>query len=169
MKQPDIKFKALFKQEGNTGDIMRWETIGVNDRMDPLLQSSLRQVSPWLQYTGINDMEGNELLADDLIVNSRGETMRIYVSEGGFVIKGSIWAEDLSDLIPSDELVVHAIADTQIKHYIMQNCLRLGNYHENTPTVQEAKRISSASNRISHLENISQKNDHGQSQHEANS
>lgn len=62
-----IKFKALFEQERDAGNILRWEYIGVNESLDPLMQNYLNQKSPWLEFTGLTDCKGVEVYEGDVV------------------------------------------------------------------------------------------------------
>lgn len=83
-----------------------------------------------LQGTGIPDRNGNEIFADDLLKDNKGNEFRIYHICGGFVKKASAWAKSFEDMVLTDQLVVEPLADPQLRSWIKQNCEIIGNYHE---------------------------------------
>jgi uncharacterized phage protein (TIGR01671 family) len=83
-----------------------------------------------MQYTGLKDMNGKEIYADDLL--SDGEiTFRVYHVNGGFVIKARAWAKDTSNPVPTDELIWQPLPDAQTRGYLEQSCKIIGNTHQN--------------------------------------
>ena len=73
----EIKFRALFElQEGGT----EWRTIGINefhgDRGD-------KQISPWLQFTGLTDKNGADVYESDVIHNDDTDENCVVVFEHG--------------------------------------------------------------------------------------
>ena len=88
-----------------------------------------------MEFTGLTDKNRQELYQDDII--SDGEfAFRIYLVPGGFGIKASMWSSDMSDLKPSDELILQALSDCQTRAYIMESCEIIGNIHENSELIK---------------------------------
>lgn len=77
--------------------------------------------------TGIFDADGIEIFADDLLKDAFGKIFRVYFIEGGFVIKDSVWKEDVKDFVATDNLISVPLADAQTKSYVSQSCIVIGN------------------------------------------
>jgi hypothetical protein len=83
-----------------------------------------------LQSIGINDTEGIEIFADDIMIDDKENEFRFYHVAGGFAIKASYWADDISDLSNTDELVIMPLADLQTRYWLSRNCKIKCSYYE---------------------------------------
>lgn len=82
------------------------------------------------QWSGLTDDDGVNIFEDDLRIDSRGNIFRIYSAPGGFVMKASIWRDNVKDLQWDDELIFEPLADVQTASYICQSTKHYGNIHD---------------------------------------
>lgn len=88
-----------------------------------------------LQYVGLKDKHGKNIYNDFILTD--GKIMfRIYQAFGGFVIKALAWAEDMTDLNQSDQLIFEPLSDLQTAGWITENCEIAGNIYQNPELVQ---------------------------------
>jgi hypothetical protein len=106
--------------------------IGEVTLFDILRQYSLENLNAVevTQFTGIVDMNKQEIYANDLLQDEKGDLFRVYDTIGGFVVKSSIWDKNLGDLIGSDMLILQPLSDAQNISYIEQSCKIVGNIYE---------------------------------------
>lgn len=76
-----------------------------------------------------SEWKGLMLFSDDVISDGT-RTLRIYMTEGGFVLKSYYWCSDVTDLTPSDELILQPLPDMQTRSWIESSCVRVGNIHD---------------------------------------
>lgn len=107
--------------------------IGEVTLFDVLRQYSLENLNAVevTQFTGIVDMNKQEIYANDLLQDEKGDLFRVYDTIGGFVVKSSIWQKNLGDLVGTDILIVQPLSDAQTISYIEQSCKIVGNIYEN--------------------------------------
>jgi len=113
-------------------DKLPFSIIGEVTLFDVLRQYSLENLNAVevTQFTGIVDMNKQEIYANDLLQDEKGDFFRVYDTIGGFVVKSSIWQKNLGDLIESDILIVKPLSDAQTISYIEQSCKIVGNIYE---------------------------------------
>lgn len=78
------------------------------------------------EYTNIIDNEGIEIFENDLRIYD-DKIFRIYKMEGGFVIKKSLWLNDISDLTKSDKSICVSLSDIEIKDWLIKNSKHYSN------------------------------------------
>lgn len=83
------------------------------------------------QFTGLTDKNGVNIFSDDLRKDEQGRIFRIYSMPGGFAIKDSYWASNISDLILTDILIMHGLTDAQTQSWIRNSTEAAGNIHDN--------------------------------------
>lgn len=82
------------------------------------------------QYTGLMDINNNEIYANNLLQDTRTKhVFRVYSLDGGFAIKSWAWRLDL-DFNNGDELIMEDLVSIQNQSYISDNCEIVGSVHE---------------------------------------
>jgi len=79
------------------------------------------------QFTGLVDKSGIRIFSDDIRIDHLGVKFRIYQTVGGFVVKSSVWASNLNDLVSGDELVTSSLSDPQTAQYICESTVGFSN------------------------------------------
>lgn len=145
----DIKFRAWLKEQKRMITVyslinMPDETFTRVFEYDEPRNYHVGRDCDLVQFTGIKDKNGVEIYSDDIMEYEPGpyklpdvKIFRIYAIPGGFGIKGSIWNNDMSDLVPTDDLVLDSIADVQVRSWIEQNCKVIGNVFENPELLEK--------------------------------
>jgi len=109
--------------EGYYKYIYHWDShqIDSNEMIRDIYKDSVRQ------FTGLVDKSGIRIFADDIRIDHLGVKFRIYQTVGGFVIKSSVWASNLNDLVLGDELVTSSLSDPQTAAYICESMVGFSN------------------------------------------
>lgn len=82
------------------------------------------------QFTGLTDLDGVKIYADDIREDKEGKKVRIYHVPGGFVIKASYWAESLGDFHFTDKLISEALSEPQVSNWLINNTTHVRNIHD---------------------------------------
>ena len=79
------------------------------------------------QFSGLTDKSSIRIFSDDIRIDHLGVKFRIYQTVGGFVVKSSVWASNLNDLVLGDELVTSSLSDPQTAAYICESTVGFSN------------------------------------------
>lgn len=82
------------------------------------------------QWSGLIDDDGVKIFEDDLRTDTKGNIFRVYLVPGGFVMKASIWSNNINDIQWDDELIHMPLADAQTSSYICHSTKHYGNIHD---------------------------------------
>jgi uncharacterized phage protein (TIGR01671 family) len=90
------------------------------------------------QFSGILDKHQKEIYGNDYLKDEKGMGFRVYHIGGGFVIKESVWKNNIEDFKIGDDLISTPLADAQTRSYISGSCEIVGNVYDGiinlTPT-----------------------------------
>lgn len=83
------------------------------------------------RFTGLTDKDGVQIFGDDLRLDERGISFRIYDLPGGFAIKARYWYSNISNyLVDKDELMMLPLLTNHTQKWLCNNTVASGNYHD---------------------------------------
>lgn len=123
--------KAIFGYVNNNEDVVvsTISTLRINEKKE--IENECWEIIPetLCQFTGIIDKDGVEIYSDDIRI-SAAHKFRIYAVSGGFAVKSTYWANNISDLTTTDEFVLMPIAEPQLAGWLKESTKAAGNYHD---------------------------------------
>jgi len=82
------------------------------------------------QFTNIIDNDGHLIFENDLRIYEN-KIFRIYKMEGGFVIKKSLWLNEIHDLTESCKSICVSLSDYEIKNWLIKQSKHYSNFFDN--------------------------------------